>query len=152
MVGMSRDKIGLIAVAIVLLALAWILASAVQEDAPEPTSFEECMAAGYPVAESYPRQCSTGAATFVEAVADRFATPPECVVAGCSNELCVESVEAPYVVTTCLYQESFACLAAFSRCERQPNGRCEWTPGEELNACLSDPAVHVPESTLKEVI
>lgn len=32
------------------------------------TSFDECMRAGYPVAESYPRQCRAGDKTFVEDV------------------------------------------------------------------------------------
>ena len=30
------------------------------------SSFEECVAAGYPVMESYPRQCAAGGRTFVE--------------------------------------------------------------------------------------
>jgi hypothetical protein len=33
-----------------------------------PGNFVECVAAGYPVRESYPRQCGTGDITFVENV------------------------------------------------------------------------------------
>ncbi len=35
---------------------------------PQITSFEECAAAGYPVMESYPRQCNAQGQTFVENV------------------------------------------------------------------------------------
>src|SRR3989344_4366643 len=33
---------------------------------PAPANFAECAAAGYPVAESYPRQCRADGRTFVE--------------------------------------------------------------------------------------
>ncbi len=33
---------------------------------PKVNSFEECASAGYPVMESYPRQCSAGGRNFVE--------------------------------------------------------------------------------------
>lgn len=44
------------------------------KDAPTKTgiySFEECVAAGNPVMESYPRQCSAGKITFVETVQEQ---------------------------------------------------------------------------------
>jgi putative hemolysin len=47
-----------------LLALLWILFSS----QPQISSFEECVAAGFPVMESYPRQCSDGVNTFTENV------------------------------------------------------------------------------------
>ena len=48
-----------------------------QQNTPEPdpipvaeiTNFDECVAAGNPVMESYPRQCRAGGRTFVEAIA-----------------------------------------------------------------------------------
>lgn len=41
---------------------------------PEPiASFAECEAAGYPIMESYPRQCSTGDQTFTEQLAPQEA-------------------------------------------------------------------------------
>jgi len=92
---MDRDKAGLIAIVIFLIALAWIIVSAAVGTSSRISSFEECLAAGYPVAESYPRQCSNGETTFIEAVPDWHAREPECVIAGCNNELCVESAEAP---------------------------------------------------------
>ncbi|MDD5710896.1 MAG: META domain-containing protein [Candidatus Colwellbacteria bacterium] len=39
-----------------------------EPDITEITSFEECEAAGYPVMESYPRQCRAGDRTFTEII------------------------------------------------------------------------------------
>jgi hypothetical protein len=36
------------------------------------TSFEECVAAGYPVMESYPRRCAANGQTFVEDIGNEF--------------------------------------------------------------------------------
>ena len=36
-----------------------------KNDSPGVSSFEECVAAGYPVMESFPEQCSDGENTFV---------------------------------------------------------------------------------------
>ncbi len=41
------------------------------------TNFEECVAAGNPVMESYPRQCQADGRTFVEDVAEPAITPEE---------------------------------------------------------------------------
>lgn len=35
-----------------------------------PTNFEECVTAGYPVSESYPRECKAGSKTFTEELSD----------------------------------------------------------------------------------
>ena len=148
---MQRDKVGLVAVALFLLAVAWILASAVVTEEPVIASFEECVSAGFPVAESYPRQCAAYGTTFVES-APSPAPTPECALAGCNNEICIEGVEAPFVVTACAYEASFACLPAFSRCERQPNGHCGWTPNDELSACILDPEASLADDAPKQVL
>jgi hypothetical protein len=149
---MDRDRVGLVAIAFFLLALAWIIVDAFAGHSSRISSFEECLEAGFPVAESYPRQCSTGETTFIEAVPDWHARPPECVIAGCSNELCIESAEAPYVVTTCMYHESYACYPIYSQCERQDTGLCGWTVKPELAACLENPRSFVPDLDRKEAI
>gem|GEM_PF-1077791 len=59
-----------IAVLLVVFALWWRMGT--QPHAPS-TTFEECVAAGNPVMESYPRQCRDGNNTFVE---DVGTTPP----------------------------------------------------------------------------
>ncbi|HEX9679118.1 MAG TPA: hypothetical protein VGA08_00670 [Candidatus Saccharimonadales bacterium] len=56
-----------------------------------------------------------------------------CVVAGCSNEICAEP--GGQIFSTCVYQEWYACLET-AVCKRQPNGSCGWTPTQELQECL----------------
>lgn len=55
------------------LVLAFLPSRTVQAPTPEPTSFAECVAAGYPVAESYPRQCTTASGKhFVEEIGNEL--------------------------------------------------------------------------------
>jgi hypothetical protein len=60
--------------------------------------------------------------------------PPsgECVVTGCSRHVCADEP----VITTCEWFDRYACYRTAS-CERQADGRCGWTPTEELSACLA---------------
>lgn len=44
------------------------------------TSFEECVNAGNPVMESYPRQCSAGGETFVEDIGNELAMADQIIV------------------------------------------------------------------------
>ncbi len=55
---MNHSRFSIIGVSILTLAAC----------APKITSFEECVAAGNPVMESYPRQCAADGQTFVEEV------------------------------------------------------------------------------------
>lgn len=63
----------LIAAAIVIIAgslLAWKLTS--NTTPIIVTTFEECVTAGNPVMESYPRQCRSGGQTFVEGIGNEL--------------------------------------------------------------------------------
>ena len=51
------------------------------------TNFDECAAAGYPVMESHPRQCSDGSETFVEALGELSRTEAEAIA---MNSACHE--------------------------------------------------------------
>ena len=51
------------------------------------TNFEECIAAGNPVMESDPRQCSAGGQTFTEEI-DPISIPPEPVACTMEAKLC----------------------------------------------------------------
>lgn len=57
-----------------------------------------------------------------------------CVVGGCSGELCV-SADAPPVFSICVYKEEYSCYKTVS-CELQANGECGWTKTAELNVCI----------------
>jgi hypothetical protein len=58
--------------------------------------------------------------------------PDGCRRTGCSGSVCADED----VVTTCEWRESYACYDA-AACERQPDGRCGFTPTPALEACLA---------------
>lgn len=65
----SRSTALLVVAGVALAALAAIIAYKIGAgDPPRVTSFDECVAAGFPVMESYPAQCSDGTQTFVQNV------------------------------------------------------------------------------------
>jgi hypothetical protein len=51
--------IGIFIIAVLALIALFVLPSPTRAPTKEPTTFAECVAAGYPVVESYPRQCNT---------------------------------------------------------------------------------------------
>lgn len=62
---------GIILILVIIGGAAWMLKEPAPEaPAPEVLSFEDCLAAGYPVMESMPRQCKTpDGRTFAEEIA-----------------------------------------------------------------------------------
>lgn len=61
----------------------------------------------------------------------------ECIVGGCSGQLCVAAKDGA-VMSTCEWRPEYACYE-HSACEMQPDGKCGWTPNDALKACLADP-------------
>ena len=118
-------------------------------------TFEECVAASFPVQESYPRQCKTsGGKHFTEEVEEPVGKIPPvdnrppvggCVPAGCSGQLCVEEGLAGEIITTCEYRPEYACLKD-AVCERQTSGACGWTETEKSRSCKAqvqnDPVIY----------
>lgn len=114
------------------------------------SSFEECVAAGNAVMESYPRQCRTASGQhFVEDVPP-IEMPSEpspeqprvkdgCAVGGCSSQLCGEAGEVEALITTCEFRPEYACLQ-FTTCERQADGLCGWANTPEYTSCIEDPS------------
>lgn len=111
-----------------------------------PANFEECVQAGNPVMESYPRQCRSNGTTFVENVTESetpLADPRQgrtgdgCLIGGCGGELCGEAGNDP-LVSICMLTPQQACYKT-TRCEKQSNGKCGWTETAELKACLQSP-------------
>src|SRR4051812_14703638 len=120
----------LVGLAVVVAAVAGIVFIAMQK-APAPayagvTTYEECVAGGYPVVESTPSpQCSTpDGRTFVasnhnlETLSGGTATPSPspapaqaaggCVVGGCSGQICGDAKDGP-AVSTCEYKAEYGC-------------------------------------------
>ncbi len=69
-------------------------------------------------------------------LADWPVSPGACKVGGCSGQLCVDESEGD-VITTCEYKAEYACYKT-AKCERQEDGKCGWTPTEELVMCLGE--------------
>lgn len=59
----------------------------------------------------------------------------DCVVGGCSGQLCVDPLSEPGI-STCEWRPEYACYAN-ATCERQVDGQCGWTQTAELQACLN---------------
>lgn len=59
-----------------------------------------------------------------------------CVPSGCSNTLCVPSGQADQIVTTCEWQEEYACYQQ-AICEMQSDGTCGWTQTPASESCFA---------------
>jgi hypothetical protein len=55
-----------------------------------------------------------------------------CFVDGCSGQLCSNAASG----STCEWREEYACYRK-AACERQSDGKCGWTPTQELSQCIS---------------
>ena len=64
--------------------------------------------------------------------------PQSCFVGGCSSELCGDN---PDMYSFCIWRPEFSCYGAekaITRCERQADDRCGWTPTAQLQQCLNE--------------
>lgn len=59
----------------------------------------------------------------------------DCVIGGCSSQLCYDASLGD-IMSTCEYREEYACYKS-ATCERQSTGQCGWTETAELTQCLS---------------
>ena len=143
----TSTLIGLVVVLAIVAGLFFAFsANRGQQQLLSIANFEQCAEAGYPVMESYPRQCRTpDGRNFTEDISDVSDTQPDggisfngCAVAGCSGQLCVSAEDASEVVTTCEFRAEYACYRKAS-CEPQANGKCGWTQTSELKRCLASP-------------
>jgi len=69
----------------------------------------------------------------------------ECVVGGCSSQLCVPKTQDDVgggFFTTCEYREEYGCVK-LTTCECIDQ-RCQWNPNQEYRSCLEQ-ANQVPE-------
>lgn len=105
--------------ALILISFLFlVLVSGCTQPQESITSFEECVAAGYPVMESYPRQCAVpGGETFTEEIDGLELCNTSCVEKGYDvghcmipEEICEDDVE------------SGNCLPG--SCEKEGDCRC----------------------------
>jgi hypothetical protein len=59
----------------------------------------------------------------------------DCVVTGCSGQICAETD----VASTCEWTESYACYKKYGICQRGGDGKCGWADTKELSSCLASP-------------
>lgn len=57
-----------------------------------------------------------------------------CKTGGCSNELCVDE-KSDNTLSPCIYRAEYSCYKN-AVCEKQLNGKCQWTITKELQDCL----------------
>lgn len=113
---------------------------------PEPiatiTSFAECMAAGFPIMESYPRQCSDGTKTFVEIIEQPVACTADAKI--CPDGTGVGRVGPDCEFAACPAVVGTLCTPAqkaAEACTMQYEPVCGYTSGDDTapqtygNAC-----------------
>ncbi len=112
-------KVLLISLGLIILGVSLFFLFFVEgQNGKDVKSFQDCVDAGYPVMESYPRQCSVpNGESFVEEV-DGFEEGEyygsstnysceehtDCVVAGCNSEICT-GVDEGGMSSICVYPE-----------------------------------------------
>ncbi len=74
------------------------------------------------------------------AAAERHILLDDCVVAGCSNETCVDvkHLSEPNA-RACIVKPERSCYTNLGECKRQPTGQCGWTPSAALAQCVAKP-------------
>ncbi|MBT9167415.1 MAG: hypothetical protein DDT19_00753 [Syntrophomonadaceae bacterium] len=139
---MNKKILWIIAVIIIFIGAGVYFMLNQQRPSPPRTitNFEECERAGYPVGESYPRQCWTSdGGYFVEESEVTETSGDGCVVSGCNREICAEEER----FSICIYLPEHACYQN-ARCERQEDRACGWTMTEELRSCLNQLKPNLP--------
>lgn len=131
----TSTLIGLVVVLAIAAALLLALSNiAKQQRILSIETFAQCAEAGYPIMESYPEQCMTpDGRTFVNTSQQIVASG--CEVGGCSAQLCGEVGDD--LMSDCMYRPEYACYQSHSSCERQSDGKCDWTPNESLSTCIA---------------
>jgi len=57
-----------------------------------------------------------------------------CIISGCNGEVCADEE----MMSACWVLPEFACYKDYGVCERQQDGRCDWTLTHELRVCLNN--------------
>lgn len=138
---------------LILVALLTLTACALpSQPQKQVTNFDECVAAGNPVMESYPRQCRHGDQTFVEEVAP--ITPPP--AGGEDRKPCTREYKpvCGEVQVQCIRAPCPPLKTTFpNRCEAEngkamniTEGACEDESPDPEGACLSFDGKWLPET------
>lgn len=99
------------------------------------TNYEECVAAGYPVMESYPEKCSDGNQTFTRVIDDIIPKPCTKEYMPVCASLQVQCIRAPCPPINTTFANK--CLAENENAKILYEGACEDTAPNPEGACLS---------------
>ena len=58
----------------------------------------------------------------------------DCLVGGCSGQLCVEPGNDG--ISTCEWREEYACFKDHGVCERNASNQCGWQTSQALQDCI----------------
>lgn len=64
---------------------------------------------------------------------DKIYLPVECIISGCSGEICFEES----MVSPCIYKPEYDCYKD-AVCKKQEDNKCGWTQTEELSKCFEE--------------
>lgn len=125
-----------IVVLVVVFGVVWML-STKEASKPSVTNFEECVTAGNPVMESYPRQCNAGGQTFVEKIDTTSSEPVACTMEAklCPDGSYVGRTGPNCEFATCpavnsLLSESEARIIAEKSCIKGGESLARWSYNE----------------------
>ena len=98
---------------------------------------EVACAPGYEFAYNHEGTCKRcrRAATTTERAPTACVTDADCVLGGCSGELCVSANSEP-VYSICMWREEYACYREPTTSCGCNNGSCGWAQTAELRTCL----------------
>jgi eight-cysteine-cluster-containing protein len=122
---MPKERIWIIILfSLLFIAIIFLVVNNYQKetDVQEISSFQECEEAGYPIMESYPRQCRVpGGELFVEEIDDEIDSSnneefygsstnyscevdEDCLVSGCNSEIC-QGAEEESMSSICIFPD-----------------------------------------------
>lgn len=131
--------VGILVVAVIVVIVSYMFL----QSSRSITSYEDCVAAGYPILKSKPPQCKTpdgrifvqggsvgnfcGSSTYGSCITDA-----DCMSAGCSGQICQSTTEEN-AITTCEWKECYNAESFGLGCGCV-NNQCQWA----LQSCTSD--------------
>lgn len=144
----QRGAISLLVIALIAIVLgggAYFAATRGEIKTEAITSFEECMVAGYPIMESYPRQCAVpGEASFTEVLTgDAACAAVSCLVGStCVNGQCIPNEQT--VINSNNPCMTVRCMAGYY-CD-SANGKCVQEKQTTTPSRCAPPCTGMPPS------
>jgi hypothetical protein len=130
-------KIGIVVAVGLIMLVAALLYSLTLFYFASIENYSDCAnSIGHKIIGSYPLQCRT---MDNRVFAENIVPPADgCKLAGCRGTVCVDASSMTPLTSSCDLPREYQCYR-HAKCERQPTGKCDWTPTSQLTACLLEP-------------